>query len=133
MSKIANKTIKALVKLGLDLDSGRSGIIKIEDVEYYTKDRHVSNGCKIIREDSFPFNCFKIDRTYSGASLKCLEFKGYRDVAYEKAVIGEKIEKLQKKVSALNKMTDELKQELEFLNNCSDTNKIYGKSDIKGI
>ena len=97
MSKLASKTIKALRKLGLDLDTGVSKEISLNKLEQFTKDRHVSNGCKIIRDDSFPFSCFKIERNYTGPSLSTIRFIGYRDVGYEVEIIKDKIIKLNKK------------------------------------
>lgn len=102
MKKSAAKTIKALVSLGLNISTGTSGTINISDVESKSKLRQVSNGAKIIRDDQYPFSCFKISRTYDGANnLVAVRFDGSRDVQYEREIIKASIQKKKDKIMNL--------------------------------
>lgn len=124
-------TMKSLVALGLDLESGKSGEINMCDLEVATNTRHVSNGSRIIRDDVAPFSFFKIERKYCGASLQAVQFHGYRDVEFEFYETSNKIESVKDKIKSLKKKLKQLEQEQEFLLNCDSGNKIYGKVDVE--
>lgn len=131
MKKSAAKTIKALVSLGLNISTGTSGTINMSDVESKSKLRQVSNGAKIIRDDQYPFSCFKISRTYDGANnLVAVRFDGFRDVQYEREIIKASIQKKKDKIMSLLSQIREEEKELEILNMCNPTNVIYCESDV---
>lgn len=121
-------TMKSLVALGLDLESGKSGEIDMCTLEVAT---HVSNGSRIIRDDVAPFSFFKIERKYCGTSLQAVQFHGYRDVEFEFYETSNKIESVKDKIKSLKKKLKQLEQEQEFLLNCDSGNKIYGKEDLE--
>lgn len=124
-------TMKSLVALGLDLESGKSGEINMCDLEVVTNTRHVSNGSRIIRDDVAPFSFFKVERKYCGTSLQAVQFHGYRDVEFEFYETSNKIEAVKDKIKSLKKKLKQLEQEQEFLLNCDSGNKIYGKVDVE--
>lgn len=124
-------TMKSLVALGLDLESGKSGEINMCAIEVATNIRHVSNGSRIIRDDVAPFSFFKIERKYCGTSLQAVQFHGYRDVEFEFYETSNKIEAAKDKIKSLKKKLKQLEQEQEFLLNCDSRNKIYGKEDLE--
>lgn len=124
-------TMKSLVALGLDLESGKSGEIDMSTLEVATNTRHVSNGSRIIRDDVAPFSFFKIERKYCGSSLQAVQFHGYRDVEFEFYETSNKIESVKDKIKSLKKKLKQLEQEQEFLLNCDSGNKIYGKVDVE--
>ena len=124
-------TMKSLVALGLDLESGKSGEINMCALEVATNTRHVSNGSRIIRDDVAPFSFFKIERKYCGSSLQAVQFHGYRDVEFEFYETSNKIESVKDKIKSLKKKLKQLEQEQEFLLNCDSGNKIYGKVDVE--
>lgn len=126
-------TMKSLVALGLDLESGKSGEIDMCTLEVATNTRHVSNGSRIIRDDVAPFCFFKIERKYCGTSLQAVQFHGYRDVEFEFYETSNKIESVKDKVKSLKKKLKQLEQEQEFLLNCDSGNKIYGKEDLEAF
>lgn len=108
-------TMKSLVALGLDLESGKSGEIDMSTLEVATNTRHVSNGSRIIRDDVAPFSFFKIERKYCGTSLHAVQFHGYRDVEFEFYETSNKIESVKDKIKSLKKKLKQLEQEQEFL------------------
>lgn len=124
-------TMKSLVALGLDLESGKSGEIDMCALEVATNTRHVSNGSRIIRDDVAPFSFFKIERKYCGTSLQAVQFHGYRDVEFEFYETSNKIESVKDKIKSQKKKLKQLEQEQEFLLNCDSSNKIYGKEDLE--
>jgi len=131
MKKSTAKTIKALVSLGLNIFTGTSGTISVLDIESKSRLRQVSNGAKIIREDQYPFSCFKISRTYNDAnSLVAVKFNGFRDVQYEREVIKTNIQKKKDKIISMLSQVQEAEKELECLEGCNPTNVIYCESDI---
>lgn len=131
MKKSTAKTIKALVSLGLNTYTGTSPMISMGDIEKKSKLRQVSNGAKIIREDQYPFSCFKITRTYDDTNnLVAVKFNGYRDVAYETNVIAATIQKKKEKAETLKAQIKEAEEELMKLVECEATNKIYCEQDI---
>ena len=131
MKKSAAKTIKALINLGLNTFTGTSNIINMSDIEGKSKLRQVSNGAKIIRDDQYPFSCFKISRTYDDANnLVAVKFGGFRDVQYEREIIKTNIQKKKDKILSMLSQVQEEEKELESLEKCNPTNVIYCESDI---
>lgn len=132
MKNVNAKTLKALKSLGLLVESGYSPAISLVSIEKKSGLRQVSNGAKVIREDAYPFNCFKIERQYAeNGSLEAVKFNGYRDVAYEKSVIQANIKKKQEKINALMKLISEEQDNLDYLESCEEGNKIYSIKDIE--
>lgn len=131
MKKSTAKTIKALVTLGLNTYTGTSGIINMSDIESKSKLRQVSNGAKIIRDDQYPFSCFKITRTYDDTNnLVAIKFNGFRDVEYEKEIIVANIQKKKDKIMSLLAQVQEAEKEVLSLSKCSPTNIIYCEEDV---
>lgn len=74
------KVLTTLQCLGLDLDSGCSGIISLEDVERLSGLRLNSNGSRIIRRDCKVFSKFLVTYFYSeDGCVIAYQFKGYKD------------------------------------------------------
>ena len=131
MKKSTAKTIKALVGLGLNTFTGTSGIINLSDIESKSKLRQVSNGAKIIRDDQYPFSCFKISRTYDDANnLIAVKFNGFRDVQYERETIKNNIQKKKDKIMSMLSQVQEQEMELESLEMCNPANILYCESDV---
>lgn len=131
MKKSTAKTIKALVSLGLNTSTGTSGTISMSDIEKKSSLRQVSNGAKIIREDQYPFSCFKIARTYDDTNnLVAVKFNGFRDVQYEQDTIEANIQKKKDKIMSLLSQVQEAEKEVESLRKCSPTNIIYCEADV---
>lgn len=131
MKKSTAKTIKALVTLGLNTYTGTSGIINMSDIESKSKLRQVSNGAKIIRDDQYPFSCFKITRTYDDTNnLVAVKFNGFRDVEYEKEIIVTNIQKKKDKIMSLLAQVQEAEKEALSLSKCNPTNIIYCEEDV---
>lgn len=131
MKKSTAKTVKALVNLGLNTFTGTSNIISMSDIESKSKLRQVSNGAKVIRDDQYPFSCFKISRTYDDTNnLVAVKFNGFRDVQYEKEVIKASIQKKKDKIVSMLSQVQEEEKELESLEMCNPANIIYCESDV---
>ena len=73
-------TLRALVELGLDLNTGTSPEISIKVLEKHSGVRQTSNGSRIIRRDSRVFSLFNIkwDYSESSADLVSVTFLGYK-------------------------------------------------------
>lgn len=73
-------TLKALIKLGLDVKSGKSPMILIDSLEEFTGIRHTSNGSRVVRRDSNLFGLFNIEWVYAKGSsrLESIAFRGYK-------------------------------------------------------
>lgn len=73
-------TLRALVELGLDLNTGTSPEISIKVLEKHSGVRQTSNGSRIIRRDSRVFSLFNIkwDYSKSSADLVSVTFLGYK-------------------------------------------------------
>lgn len=120
MKKSAAKTIKALINLGLNTFTGTSNIINMSDIEGKSKLRQVSNGAKIIRDDQYPFSCFKISRTYDDTNnLVAVKFNGFRDVQYEREIIKTNIQKKKDKIISMLSQVQEAEKELVSLEKCN--------------
>lgn len=120
MKKSTAKTIKALASLGLNISTGTSGTISMSDIESKSRLRQVSNGAKIIRDDQYPFSCFKISRIYNDAnSLVAVKFNGFRDVQYEREVIKTNIQKKKDKIISMLSQVQESEKELVSLEKCN--------------
>ena len=131
MKKSTAKTIKALASLGLNISTGTSGTISMSDIESKSRLRQVSNGAKIIRDDQYPFSCFKISRIYNDAnSLIAVKFNGFRDVQYEREVIKTNIQKKKDKIISMLSQVQEAEKELVSLEKCNPTNTIYCEADV---
>ncbi len=131
MKKSTAKTVKALVSLGLNIFTGTSGTISMSDIESKSRLRQVSNGAKIIRDDQYPFSCFKISRIYNDAnSLVAVKFNGFRDVQYEREVIKTNIQKKKDKIMSMLSQVQEQEMELESLEMCNPANILYCESDV---
>lgn len=127
MSNLVKRTIKHLISLGLNVESGVSPVIHIKDLECLSKDRHTSNGCRVVRDDNAPFSFFKITRHYEGKSLVSIQFNGYRDVEYEFYALSDKITFLEEKLESLQSLLNCSRREQEFLLNCDSKNSIWKK------
>lgn len=125
-----SKTLNALKNLGLNLENGQSPHIFMDDLEVVSGLLQHSNGAKIIRDDSAPFSFFKIERFYSGRDIKSVKFVGYRDVEWELKCKKAELKKKKEKVASLNRIINEIQDDIVHLESCNKSNTIYSRSDL---
>ena len=132
INKRYGKTFKALVELGLNLETGKSKPIKVTDIEQKSGVRQNSNGMRIIRSDQKPFDCFKISRYYNegNGSLEYVEFNGYRDVAYELQQEKNAIADKKDKIDNLEELVVKHVAYAVTLKKRKEAEIIYSKADI---
>lgn len=135
MNGNTKKTFEAVVKLGLNLETGKSKTIYVRDIERTSNVRQNSNGMRIIRSDQKPFDCFKISRDYDEetGALKSVTFGGYRDVAYQIQMEKNAIADKKQKVDRLEDLVVQHVASILKLEKENKTKKLYNSSDVLNL
>lgn len=113
-------TLKSLVELGLDLNTGKSSKhIYMRVLESHSGIPQTSNGSRIIRRDNKVFKLFLIDWCYDdeSGSLKSVRFNGYKDCATQKKDLEIETDRLKTKIKSLQKIISENENILDTFNN----------------
>ena len=92
-----NNLLKSLTYLGLDLETGKSGYITVEEIKSFTGKKVTGNG-SIIRNDSHPWDKFIIERKVERNSIQGFTFKGYRTIEHESKVISARMDNRNKRI-----------------------------------
>ncbi len=120
--------LKALNILGLDLNSGKSVFISVEDIEEATGKRITGNG-STIRRDVKPYSYFEFENVKIKNKVVGYKFKGYLNKDSE-------MERLLSQISTTKKryLLEESKiiQRIEKLNSIKllDNKCLYSKKDV---
>lgn len=96
-------TLRALVDLGFNINTGKSGVITIPILEQHSGVRQTSNGSRIIRRDSRVFGLFNISWEYCQlkGDLKSVRFLGYKTAYDVEKSLKEERDRLSSKISSL--------------------------------
>lgn len=96
-------TLRALVDLGFNVNTGRSDVITISVLEKHSGIRQTSNGSRIIRRDSHVFGLFNISWKYCPikGDLKRVQFLGYKTAYDVEKSLKEEKDRLENKISSL--------------------------------
>jgi hypothetical protein len=110
------KTLTYLQCLGLDLNTGASGVIYLNDLERVTGLRQNSNGSRIIRRDCPVFSKFKIDFLYSEeGEVVAYKFCGYKDSNDLLTEAASNILKYKQKIESLQALIENATYQAEVL------------------
>ena len=102
MNSNTRKTLTGLQMLGLNLDTGRSPAIYVNNLESVTGLRQVGNGSKIIRRDNEVFSKFKyVTHLSEDNEILSYEFQGYKSSNDLVSEMSKDLLRIKSKISSL--------------------------------
>lgn len=125
------KLLRVFESLGLNLDTGTSDAIRVQDVERESGKRLTGNG-SIVRRDVMPWEAFNLENIRNKQKVWGYKFHGYKTV---REVIGElkdQNESSKKRIDKELAKIDERNEIIKQLTNRGNLNtKYYTRKDIE--